>query len=355
MADIDFDELDRAVNSLMKDASSSKSSSMAARFVKSSESSNSDHSLEVEESPSGESAADETAPDSYEDASQADEPETTPKVPESSAPKSPLATKRRGQFMDMKHPSADMKNTGDAKPSEPSRVGIHLSPVSQNVEPETSDEDEGRTEEPSDKKPEEPIELADVVEPAADEQSEPETQDQFEELSANPSPFLQNAKVKKRPLGSPLPDPGSEQVSDIELEFSEVESEDVSVVSQVNLPKELHSSILEVEADTIVKSIDVDDTESDETEDDSEFANKTESNKAEILASASIPPQYKVKKQEDTSSDESQPSLYDNAVDHPVFVEKKKSHWLTAIMIFLLLLLGAAGGAVVYLYQTGAI
>ncbi len=297
---------------------------------------------------------------------QADEP-----IEQPAAQPTSLATKRRGQFMDMKHPSADMKSATSAQSeSLPSRVGVTLSPLSAR---QSSDDSLSAS----------PSEVADDAEPTSLESSEDiDTQldsisndsrdrtseygdDLLDDDDAPTSPFLPDAKVDKRPLGSTST--ADDTMSEIQADNERPLEVTAPATVSTQLPKELDSSVLEVEADTTAEEQASQDHDNDYSDDNEttaqpdtdgglEHGESDDEKKSDgFAAPTSIPPQYSVK-EDKVDEAEPQTSLYDDAADHPALVESKKSsHWIIAIVIFLMLLLGAAGGAALYLYQTGTL
>ncbi len=114
MKDIDFDELDRAVSSVLGQQGPKKDDGVTTA-----------QTVTAEEPVETTSAPDAEAP-----------VETTPPVEEQpAASATPLAVKRRGKFMDVMHPSADMTSATPTAPVKP-RTSSVLQPLSDNVTPE---------------------------------------------------------------------------------------------------------------------------------------------------------------------------------------------------------------------------
>ncbi len=358
MSDIDFEELDKAVTSLMgsntptvpqKQEETTPSPAQAEPTTTVAAEIDTPEvtvpAPEVQDSPVSARAAETVV-----------EPQTQAPVPVVASTQSTesLATKRRGQFMDMKHPSADMTTVG--KPATPSRVGMTIAPTETIEVPEVVAEEQTTTDEVSTETPDVPVETA-----------------------APSSPFLPDAKVEKRPLGSPAAATATESVP---IDMSDIlppaEGDDEATVDSLTLPNELHPSVLQVESDSTYQPEDespavseleataapeVDEAAADEvklSERPSPVDAKDEilqSKKDAILESASIPPQYKVKDQPVAGPDEPHANLYDSAADHPATFDspKKSSHLGVIIMIVVLIILGAGGGAVLYLYQAGSL
>lgn len=313
MKDIDFDELDRAVSSVLNKTttadepvapvdlptppalegepseSSAPESPQQVAPVQSVDSTESS-----EEEPVQVSVGSGRAPivtTSQQDAEpQAEETASSESV-QTSSPAPSLATKRRGKFMDVMHPSHDMA------PSEPAPSATRRSPllpVSQNIEPEKpivaendmSAEDESST--PLDTTQESVSTGSDdSVATSAEQQEGPAYIDpidfaaQHEEVATDPvpeaiaaptaavTPFIDDAQVEKRPLGAfgeseaqSLESAGSEadvemsDTNDTDLSSSnEVDNETLSTdetekqtVPDVSLPRELQPDVVQVES-----------------------------------------------------------------------------------------------------------
>lgn len=135
------------------------------------------------------------------------------------------------------------------------------------------------------------------------------------------SPFLPDAKVEKRPLGSPVETP------EIALPGQPEENKPKSPP----LPQELSGDVMKVEATSTASEV--------ETVGDTP---KTP---------VSINQQYA---EQPSTGDQTNGPIYDTAnyhkaVAHPA---KKKSGWSWVIWIVVLLILGAAGGAAVFFFTT---
>lgn len=371
MAEIDFDELDKAVSSLMKDAGATKSTKRHTSKKSPSKTSTATHDSALEDNHEGHSKAEQVTKSSHATSHEADKPKEVAEesTSEKPAPRQSIATKRRGKFMDMKPSPVHMKGAGSSKSDVlHARVGVKLEPISESDESKTPEVDKSEIEVPEVEWPKSPesteshgtnIEEPDREEPDIEDpdqeresdesvDSEPRVEDEDHAIAY---PFIPDAKVEKRPLGAPLAvaEPEMSGVEPVEPTFDEAEFR--SAGRTTILPKELHSSILEVEAHSMGESTIVDDSERVGTPEDDSYSKSTPE-----IKSHSIPPQYKVDKGQDALSDEPRGSIYDDGADHSgLDMHKKKSHWLVVIMIFLLLVIGAAGGAAVYLFQTGAL
>ena len=157
--------------------------------------------------------------------------------------------------------------------------------------------------------------------------SEPiETPRQTTQSEPAVSPFLSDAKVDKRPLGSANPTPSSQALSNT------LQS------PQLPLPAELNTDLLAVESD-----------HSESTQTRSSSPIRTQQN-AELAPPISIAQQYK---QQPRTGDQSHAPVYDTAA-HPVaHPEKKKSNMLLIIVIASIIIIG--GGGVAALFYLGYI
>ncbi|NLA43007.1 hypothetical protein GX865_02530 [Candidatus Saccharibacteria bacterium] len=301
MKEFDFDELDRAVNSVLEDerykdglvsssrpnSSSSVESERQAPIVSSREriSSRTVHSRTMASarpsrkviSPLGSEPSERTV-----SAPESDHPTLLDRKNESQvesiAPARPLARRRSGRFMDVVHPSSDMKT---ASMGHSSRKGKTITPPSE--EPEKSfgsaaseidkldlGDDQLLSQQVADILKDDPLgdntksdstdsgqkekltvdEVADEVESALDDKSitPPLT-----------SPFIEDAQVEKRPLGGrtlkPLdnasnPDDTSdntESKDSSEPDLTEINSENLEVDTPLDVDK-LHEKIEAIEA-----------------------------------------------------------------------------------------------------------
>lgn len=357
MGELDFDELDRAVNSLMQNGQTATAST----------------------------------DDTNSDAAQSDQTTAVPSVQPSTS--APLAVKRRGRFMDVVHPSSDM--TTNLAPKQPVRQVVNITPDNNNIQPEPLELEnnlsDGRSVTYSESEPDsssmgeampmstvdqpsqpethenvwpDPIDFASTVntasepspaEPGAstdnqsvtDEPADEKLPETSSDIPANDtdepgavkptisqedlpsSPFLPDTKVEKRPLGSPAP-----AELPIELPSEASASESPTVGENEPLPEEYSSGVEAVEAaEKPTPSIDS------ESEHEPSTASKV----------TSIPQQYVEK-----SSTNQEPSgaIYDTdsyhqALAHPA---KKHSGWWTVLWIVLMLAVGAAAAVVYFLY-----
>ena len=294
MTDIDFDELDRAVNSLANPGSP--------------------------EEPAG--AAVFAAPNA-----------------------TPLAARRSsGRFMDVVHPSSDMRT------AVPPRLTSSLSPVDSAVQTTTDMPD------PLDFTPgaQESTPLSALEESDADIANIADNSNSsLSEVASDPldTPFIVDAKVEKRPLGAfsapsgndaverlivpeePLPEDdaviGAPEPS---FEPAQDSPDDHPIGNDTPLPAELQGDVLSIEA-----------------------AEETAAVVEEpVVAEAPVGPTSITQQYSEQVSTGDQPTgsifnseAYKKPLAHP---KKKQSGWLMVIWILLLLVIGAGAGAGVYFY-----
>lgn len=363
MKDLDFDELDRAVSSLMGDKNASApavSSSVPPTPVTS--------------PPADEAVLSETV--------------TTPPVTVSRP--TPPAARRGGRFMDMV-PAA--RKPKEATPAPVSREGTSIQPVNPITIPPAA-------EEPLDTLPKtptipvagnppssttttdwpDPLELATSKAASAPEEASPSLPDSLttsfgddggskaEPTSEEPtpsvkdpapideplsSPFLPDTKVEKRPLGgAALASTGDELMVEDENAQLPALPKDVEPA----LPEELHGDVVSIAADNST----TDPTRHAESAPESQTIVKKDTPKFEPKkpvvtvaeaavpsGPASIPQQYK---EEPNSGDQKNGAIYDTdsyhePLSHP---EKKKSGWGWVLWILVILLVGAGSGAALY-------
>lgn len=375
--DLDFDELDKAVNSLMgtvedkelvqksktldinetlapNEAPAYKHLDEAAKKIGNEAIDNQEHTVSLNDTPSGEELT-----------------QLPPLQP---------AKKPSGRFMDVVHPSSDMRTTITVAPRKVSREGISVAPaatseplpttagnlpVAEEVEPESAEE------------PKAVVEITETLPPIEPVASEPLV-----------SPFLPDAKVEKRPLGGVEPAPKLEEelkpeTAEAVNELPEVKEDEESASSewtpldQIPETKE-HDIVTDTTAHT--------DTNLDEEQPkkkDDEFSkmdamdeaakNLTEvtehipeefknellevekvdtpapSMGAGTIGVVSIPKQYQEKP---SSGDQTNGSIYDTDHYHKPVAHQatQKSGWTWVLAVVALIIVGALLGAVAYFF-----
>lgn len=358
MKDLDFDELDRAVNSL----------------------------LTSNDVPADEKTTPPLADDSTVLADEV--------APQSQPVSQPLAARRSsGRFMDVVHPSSDMRASISARPVSREGLGIApLTPTTPLVEqtapwsPPVTSEVPAETPRPETSAWPDPIDFNGFT---ADEDTKPSIELLPPELSSEDgsqssvdedkdinqiadainktlsqdletqtpleSPFLTDAKVEKRPLGAfstetstvvatitpeeALVAPGVPEVS-APAEEDVAASEDHPVQLGTPLPAELQDDLLQIEADT----------------DTTDQPQKEETTPVLPVAQSEVPtgPTSITQQYTEQPSTGDQPTgaifdteAYRKPLSHPA---KKKSGWLYVLWIVLLLVVGAGAGAAVYFF-----
>lgn len=372
MKELDFDELDRAVSSLMTNTGTSAPKKSDEKVL------TIDSTLDANEIPvfpsfgGNDAVSSATTPVTTPEPS--DPPEATSQQSVPSTTPSPAA-RRGGRFMDVVHPSSDMKTA--ELPNRVSREGTTIatptaSPVSEPATPDlpASQGDEATSPEPEPETPAsswpDPIDfhMAKDTPPAEDEheteteeastpveqpEEKPVTEDTPEESSAPlQSPFLTDAKVEKRPLGAfaSVDTPSSDVTAETSETTSETEPTDTTDsqlpedTTPLVLPDELKGDIVAIEADN--SAVEPEPTPSVEPASQSIAT-------AVSLGSTSIKQQYK--EEPSTTPADHAPIFdtpaYNQPLAHPA---KKKSGWFVVLLIILLIVVGAGIGAALYFF-----
>ena len=397
MTDIDFDELDKAVNSLMNkqqggDTKEGNVSNGQTELPSTASQTVSTPAVDkpVSPVPMTDSLFGSVNASSAEPKSEADVVDAAPAEPaEKDEPlvSSPSIVKRpSGRFMDVVHPSSDMTTQRPAMTRSP-RTSVSLRPVgsmSEIIEQGKEDmmspavvappvsasldvKEESHTEEPAfmknDSRPGESTETA-------TETNEPSLTEKIaESLAQNSasepltSPFIENVEVEKRPLGVintiPVPDETADVAGvDEEVEVQTDDSPTVSVADASVQSSEVadfateQSTQAQPEFDPALVAVEEGSSDSEAVEESpvvQQFsAEVDEMEPATPFSTGDIPPQYTP----DTEQTDPQPQpMFDAAVASTQALqhkEKKKSGWLTFLLIILFLAIGVAGGAAAY-------
>jgi len=345
MTDLDFDELDRAVNSLIGDTDKSVVDKSITDTNSQAPSVSADTNVHINEEPVGQSVEQnvvEAAPIVV----SASSPISTPPTPSITEPQEqvqpqPLAARRSsGRFMDVVHPSSDMRSTNKvaSRPTEAS--DLNTTSEEQVTSPVVTPEE------------------LDTHAPVEPEETKTFTSDDQEPTAV--SPFLSDAKVEKRPLGaftdSEKPEPSalndllqkeldSDGLSgnDTELaEANEIPNQEAEInqqpkpVNQDEMPEELQGDVL---------SIETNESESAVVEPEIPEVQPAPT----VNAPVAITQQYVEKAQ--TPQAESGAIFDTDAYHQPVSAGKAHhSGWMTVLWIFLLIILGAGAGVAIYTY-----
>lgn len=387
MKDLDFDELDKAVNTLMAGVPNS-----AAPPAETPE-----KTLDLSSTLPNETPPQAAAPSPSPSLSPAPDP-ALPPASRSSAPVAP-ASRRSGRFMDVVHTPSAMKSetrpvsrhAATIEPSPEASEEVVAEPSVPTVPPATSESssessapkaDSTETIAPKSDWPD-PLEMANFSpaekpeskpaqdalpkEPEVKESKEPESPPAPE--APLTTPFLPDTKVEKRPLGAnatlPKEDtPPSEPVKDFPTLTNDDQLPATADDVKPLLPEELHSDLVAIESDTTEPELPTLETEltTSETETEAKDAaippkkekptqakSEKESAKPEspISGPTSIPQQYR---EEPASDDQKSGAIYDTSAYHQPLAHpaKQKSGWMWVVWIVLILLVGAGAGAALY-------
>lgn len=343
--------------------------------------------------------------------------DTSEKVTEGPVSSStPLASRRGGRFMDVVRPSSDMRN--HSSPKGVSRQGISIEPRSSGSSTITSKVSDSEDEPVVDKVPAsnfhenqpstplletseealisehawpDPLELSTSSETSLsddtptvweqettnEEPVEDDTQSSkvatdddstvsdesssLSQVALTPmtSPFISDAKVEKRPLGGNNPpqsdqaeEPDHSPVLGVMAQDSEI-SDDASAQLPAQpedvekpLPEELRSELMAIESDS--HSFEHEEAVTPVTPAALPQSTPEPPKQPEVpTGPSSIPQQYK---EEPSTGDQTSGSIFDTDSYHQPLAHpaKKKSGWLWVIAIIVILILGAAGGAALY-------
>ena len=302
MSDIDFDELDRAVNSLISNTPKSDAVASPAAPVP--------------------DAIPVSAP------SPASEPSQVT-INQPAMAQSLAGQRSSGRFMDVIHPSTDMRSSV-----------VTPSPVTNPVR--TSSPVASRAPISDFTRASAPALQPTAMEPIAEPVLEPVT----DNAAAKPleSPFISGAKVEKRPLGTfsdEPPAPTVELTPSGEVEEKPVDVPVTESSEQMNsvLPEELQGDLLKIESGNSGADIPT----------AAPVPAETPAFESDPTGPTSIVQQYK---EQPAATDQKTGPIYDTNVYHkPLAPEgKKKSGWMWIIWIILLLAVGIGAGAITYFY-----
>lgn len=354
MKDIDFDELDKAVNSLMATAPVEQASADDPKP---------DTSIEVPTSttPTTTPAPPVPAPTAAAEAVTV----TTSTSPAPATPSTPVApaVKRAGRFMDMVHASSDMKPRVAAAPT--SREGITIAPRPESAAPAAPTPLVSAEPTPTAPAPEvvsdpktpdimpDPLDLGNPTSKTSEVESSAPDSDSTAPATGE-SPFIPDAKVEKRPLNpaaSALDTFDSQMANELNTDDTADKTEPTETSAEADEPPatpqvpELSSDLVAIESNEKIEEPVA--TQGVDTKD---AAGTVET--AVPLGATSIAKQYRA---QPSTGDQSHAAIYDASeypepVKHPA---KKKSGWLWVLWVVLLLGLGA--GIAVALYFLGII
>lgn len=301
MSDFDFDELDRAVNSLNK---------------------------------TDDSQAQDQKSDTNQVAVKNDRP-----IPSLASRRTP------GPFMDVMHPSSNMMKNS-SQPAQTNNTVVNPSPTTQDNETIEA----------------EPVkdELGPVIpETKVEVPSSNDEDDDINKISedinktlgiTSDSPFITDAQVEKRPLGA-FSSESNDDNSDVDMKKPD---ETLPIVDETPLPAELDNNLLSIEANSVAKSTVPEEVgqsivaEVPQTETPQNQQEKSDDINETIAPVVAIPQQYVEKTNPKTETS----PIYENneTYKQTLMPAKKKAGWLWVVWIILLILIGAGVGAAVYFF-----
>ncbi|PID33467.1 hypothetical protein CR969_00625 [Candidatus Saccharibacteria bacterium] len=382
MTDIDFDELDKAVNSLM--GKSDEKTDQAEKPVPTTEAA---PAFTVNPQPTTPAMPSQPATPvaSASPTPVASTPVSAPAAVKPGADQAPkpanLATKRSaGRFMDMVHPQSDMINSRPMA-SAPSRQGATLQPGGEAAVDMLAGSEDKPADDLADKvsnslnqsatgstaTPKPPL----TLQPLSPSEKPAENKPEEQLTQAQESPFLPDAVVEKRPLGEPmtLAEPKSPAESEPKLDAptptdspsekpvdQPAQADDNLAPVEPSTPSpseplapELGKDIMALEASAPEDLKLPADLKSSETKKPEPQAPKddNQSSSSSMPVSGDIPQQYKA---EESIAPDPAP-VFEAAAQQPPEVQHKpkgKSGWFIVMIIILLLILGAGGGVAAY-------
>lgn len=256
-----------------------------------------------------------------------------------SAVPSPAARRSSGRFMDVVHPSSDMRLGGPSAPSlhREDVVAVERTEVASRPEPAAISSSA--------------FHWPDPVEVAAPAPIIPEAPSIPEEAAPLESPFLTDAKVEKRPLGTfstndsdadlqliedfPVPTM-STSVPEEQKPEEETPAPEIIPETTAEIPRELHADVLMLDTHS-----------TDEAVPEPLAAGSSASTEAILTGPTSITQQYK-----EQPSTVSQPSgsIYDTEAYHQPLTHPAKKHSSALIIIWIVALILVGGGIGVGVY-----
>jgi len=293
-------------------------------------------------------------------------------------PQPTLAGRRSsGQFMDVVHPSSNMRKSTLTMPERPpvkkpdmpaDEAPIDsIPPIEKPIEPISVE---------SDNKLPDPIEIGEpkkvTVEKADNEKAEFDEEDDIDKItqeitdelnqkspdSLPESPFITGTKVEKRPLGA-FSDENTQ--ADEESELKQDEKEDkptqedektADIIPSTNDPlsEELEDKLIKIESDDVSEAIELPNETAEEQPKSSPPQPKPSvSESPHPIEATSINQQYK---EHPSTGDQNSGAIYDTEAYHKALMHppKKKSGWMWVVWIILILVVGAGAGVFVF-YQ----
>lgn len=275
MTDIDFEELDKAVSSVIND--------------------------NYGDNPEPKSAPEENKT--------ANRP-----IPQLNNPR-----RRGGRFMDVVHPSSDMRSTNLKPVSEPKDEKIDVD--TSKLTPEEDNKSSFNMPDPIDIHEQKILNENDKFDDNLDKPNK-----ELEGSQKSDSPFIADAKVEKRPLGAFSVEAEPQEIVEPEVKQDKVLEQDQSVLKDDSLPAELQKDVLSIEGDSTTK---------------------TQATQQEQI----VTPVLHIDNRQSSIAKEKTPTpVYDTKDYHAALMHapKKKSGWLTVVWIVLVIALGALSGFSLY-------
>lgn len=411
MSDIDFDELDKAVNSLMQGANrpASQPSDPTANDSGGTQSTDklSDTQGDVLDMSMVDSIGVSPVQTTEVDVASDSDVEIRPTVRTSATAteRSGISVKRRGQFMDVMHPSANMKTPSEAaaesaKPT-PSRQGVSLQPTGP-VEPGVADTSEskeaestggdavndmsavasveseaawssstGNPEDDSDDSKDASGLVGNSDDEPIDSAAEALAASLIDTGSVSNSPFLPDAKVEKRPLGAAdateelqdTPEVDDTLPSSAELEVGAAGSGQ----SSEDLPQELEASLVSLEADStadiatsdntigiVPPKIEQDDSQVDEGDGKSASGDLSSAPSTVPPMSPALPSRTPTESVDSGEDEDVHSSIFDTPTqDEQKSQTKHTSSWYTIVIFAGMVMIGILCAVVYYFVTNG--
>lgn len=341
MKDIDFDELDRAVNSLMAGGQAGEDQ---------------DKKDEPAVEIGGGRTAEEAPAMHREEVAPKPEPSAEPAKPRTRA-ESPV--RKTGRFMDIVHRPTDRRTARTLTPpsTRPSRYqDVDFSPVAESLAESESaisspEADESLSTSGAASSMPDPIDFANSLnsgEGAGDGASQSSADQSY-------SPFVPEVKVSKRPLGGSStidPSAGAAESLSAKRELKPDVHSQLPAEPAEQLPAELHDDLIAIESGAAMAADeDADRTRSPEAQIDSISSEMPASSSGTLRPGMeSIPRQYSTAptvSDSEADGDIFNTEAFRAPLSHPA---KQKSGWLTVVLIVLLIILGVGIGVLVYLF-----
>lgn len=278
MTDIDFEELDKAVNSVINDSYGDTSAPKDIQPEPIEQKENQE-SEEIKESE-------------------------TKKIVERPLPQLSSPRRFKGRFMDVVHPSSDMRSN---------------TPRTVSVEKAKEEEEEIKPS-PEYNEPKK-NDFGNMPDPIDVHEQKNQEEEKIEDKSVE-SPFIADAKVEKRPLGAFSQ--SNFETTEPKDQVNKVEEKTENLIKDESLPAELQKDVLSIEGDSTTQASSV---------------------------NQSVTPVVSFNQHvKNTNNDKIPAPVYDTKEYHGALMHapKKKSGWLTVVWIVLVIALGALAGFSVY-------